>query len=56
MAAYIRSLEDVLRLDIQALFPAHGSPQGGAARRIRALIAHRLERERKVAEALRSDP
>lgn len=56
MAAYIASLERLLPLDVDVLFPAHGSPQGGAERRIRGLIAHRLERERKVIEALAAGP
>ena len=38
------------------LFPAHGSPTGAAVRRIRALIAHRLERESKVLAALDVGP
>jgi len=56
MADYIASLERLAGLGVETLFPAHGSPQGAAPRRIRALIAHRLERERKVAEALDGEP
>jgi glyoxylase-like metal-dependent hydrolase (beta-lactamase superfamily II)/8-oxo-dGTP pyrophosphatase MutT (NUDIX family) len=56
MAAYLSSLERLLELNVRVLFPGHGSPQGGAERRIRGLIAHRLEREGKVLEALDATP
>lgn len=56
MAAYVASLEKLLPLGVRTLFPAHGSPQGGAARRIRGLIAHRLERENRVVAALAGEP
>jgi len=52
MADYLASLARVLSLDAEVLFPGHGSPQGAVERRIRGLIAHRLEREAKVLEAL----
>ncbi len=54
MGDYIRSLERLLREHVTTLFPAHGSPQGAAERRIRWLIEHRLQREAKVAAALAS--
>lgn len=56
MADYVASLHKLLALDAEILFPGHGSPQGGAARRIRGLIAHREERERRVLEALGGEP
>ena len=56
MAAYVASLEKLLALDIDTLFPGHGSPQGGAQRRIRGLIEHRMGRERKVLAALGPEP
>ena len=56
MAAYLASLERLLREPVRTIFPAHGSPQGGAHRRIRGLIAHRMERERKVRAALDATP
>lgn len=56
MAAYVASLEKLLALEVRALFPGHGSPQGGAHHRIRGLIAHRLGRERKVIAALGAEP
>ena len=54
MGDYVRSLERLLGVGATTLFPAHGSPQGGAERRIRALIAHRMQREEKVRAALSS--
>jgi glyoxylase-like metal-dependent hydrolase (beta-lactamase superfamily II)/8-oxo-dGTP pyrophosphatase MutT (NUDIX family) len=56
MAAYIASLERLLREPIETLFPGHGSPQGAASRRIRWLIDHRREREAKVRAALGHEP
>ena len=56
MAAYIASLERLLAEPVETLFPGHGSPQGGAFRRIRFLIAHRLKREAKVLAALTGEP
>ena len=56
MAAYLASLERLTREDIDTIFPGHGAPQGGAQRRIRGLIRHRLEREAKVLAALSSEP
>jgi len=56
MTAYLASLERCASLEPATLFPAHGSPSGAAARRIRALVQHRLEREAKVAAALSSEP
>ncbi|HEY2954095.1 MAG TPA: MBL fold metallo-hydrolase [Candidatus Eisenbacteria bacterium] len=56
MKAYVASLERLLVEPVETLFPGHGSPQGGAMRRIRWLIAHRLEREAKVVAALGREP
>jgi glyoxylase-like metal-dependent hydrolase (beta-lactamase superfamily II) len=56
MAAYIASLERLLGQRVEILFPAHGSPQGAAERRIRGLVAHRLEREARVRDALGETP
>lgn len=56
MNEYLESLERLLHEPIETLFPGHGSPQGGALRRIRAMIAHRLERETKVLAALDGTP
>ena len=46
------SLARCAALGPATLFPAHGSPQGAAVRRIRALVAHRQEREGQVLGAL----
>lgn len=56
MKAYVASLEKLLQIPIDTIFPGHGSPQGGAHRRIRGLIAHRMEREAKVVAALSAKP
>ena len=56
MIEYLRSLERLQGEPVEFLFPGHGGPQGAAQRRIQGLIAHRLERERKVLEALGPEP
>jgi endoribonuclease LACTB2 len=54
MGDYVRSLERLLDERATTLFPAHGSPQGAAERRIRFLLRHRRQREEKVIAALQS--
>lgn len=56
MGQYLGSLERLAALGPLTLFPAHGSPQGAAVRRIRALVQHRREREAKVLAALALEP
>ncbi len=56
MGQYLDSLERVAALGPGTLFPAHGSPQGAAVRRLRALVAHRREREARVVAALGREP
>jgi glyoxylase-like metal-dependent hydrolase (beta-lactamase superfamily II)/8-oxo-dGTP pyrophosphatase MutT (NUDIX family) len=56
MGQYLASLERLAALGPLTLFPAHGSPQGAAVRRIRALIQHRREREAQVLAALSPEP
>ena len=56
MLAYMTSLERLLSEPVESLFPGHGSPQGGAMRRIRWLIGHRLQREAEVQAALSREP
>jgi glyoxylase-like metal-dependent hydrolase (beta-lactamase superfamily II) len=56
MAEYLLSLERLMSEPVETLFPGHGSPQGGAMRRIAGLIAHRREREAKVSAALSEKP
>ncbi len=52
MAAYIRSLESLLREDLDALAPGHGTLIPNPRAAIQALIRHRLRREAKVLSAL----
>jgi glyoxylase-like metal-dependent hydrolase (beta-lactamase superfamily II) len=52
MAHYIGSLERMLGYELGHLAPGHGSLIGDPHGEIERLIAHRLKRERKVAEAL----
>jgi glyoxylase-like metal-dependent hydrolase (beta-lactamase superfamily II) len=56
MAAYMVSLERLAQLDVEMLFPGHGTPQGAARRRIRSLLRHRREREERVLHALADGP
>ncbi len=53
MAAYLRSLAALLDEDLQWLAPGHGFLVADPHGALRALIAHRLKREAKVAAALR---
>ncbi|MCW5612965.1 MAG: MBL fold metallo-hydrolase [Rubrivivax sp.] len=52
MAAYLRSLTALLDEDLQWLAPGHGFLVAEPQAVLRALIAHRLKREAKVAAAL----
>lgn len=52
MAHYIASLERMLDYEIDYLAPGHGALIGDPRGEIEHLIAHRLKRERKVADAL----
>jgi glyoxylase-like metal-dependent hydrolase (beta-lactamase superfamily II)/8-oxo-dGTP pyrophosphatase MutT (NUDIX family) len=52
MAAYLRSLTALLDEDLQWLAPGHGFLVAEPHAVLRALIAHRLKREAKVADAL----
>ncbi|HEX2828937.1 MAG TPA: MBL fold metallo-hydrolase [Burkholderiales bacterium] len=52
MQAYLASLEKLLALDIAALAPGHGHVITTPHEEARRLIAHRLGREKKVADAL----
>jgi glyoxylase-like metal-dependent hydrolase (beta-lactamase superfamily II)/8-oxo-dGTP pyrophosphatase MutT (NUDIX family) len=56
MTDYVNSLRRLADEDITTLFPGHGSPQGGAKRRIHGLIEHRMQREKKVLAALTGEP
>lgn len=52
MQAYLASLDKLLSLDIAALAPGHGHVITTPHDEARRLIAHRLGREKKVADAL----
>ena len=52
MRAYLESLERLLGEDIAIIAPGHGYLVGGPHKELRRLIAHRLNRERKVIAAL----
>lgn len=54
MSEYIRSLERLHELpNLSVLFSAHGPPIGNPQAKIAAYIAHRLEREAYILEAVR---
>jgi glyoxylase-like metal-dependent hydrolase (beta-lactamase superfamily II) len=52
MRDYMASLERMLHYDIESIAPGHGDLIPEPAQEIRHLIAHRLKREAKVADAL----
>jgi glyoxylase-like metal-dependent hydrolase (beta-lactamase superfamily II)/8-oxo-dGTP pyrophosphatase MutT (NUDIX family) len=52
MAAYLRTLEALLAVDLEWLAPGHGFLVADPHGVLRALIAHRLRREAKVVAAL----
>lgn len=56
MGDYLASLEKLIAIKPGLLLPAHGSPNGAPAERLRGLVAHRFEREAKVLAALESRP
>jgi len=56
MADYLASLEKLIALRPTLLLPAHGSPNGAPAGRLKGLLAHRHEREAAVLAALGEAP
>lgn len=52
MGDYLESLERLIAIKPSLLLPAHGSPNGAPAGRLRGLVAHRLEREARVLAVL----
>ncbi len=54
METYLESLDRVLGLGPEILFPAHGPPVRDAGRHLEELKRHRLDRERQVLERWRS--
>ncbi len=51
MVAYLNSLESLLELDIERVAPGHGHPIDAPHTEAQRLIAHRLQREKKVVDA-----
>jgi glyoxylase-like metal-dependent hydrolase (beta-lactamase superfamily II) len=52
MAAYLESLERLRELDLEVICPGHGPFVWEPRAKIEEYIAHRLERERKVLDAI----
>jgi len=53
MADYLESLRRLLSLEPGTLYPAHGPVVPAGKEKLQGYLAHRLEREEKVAQALR---
>lgn len=51
MVAYLKSLESLVALDITLIAPGHGRPIGNPHAEAQRLVAHRLQREKKVVDA-----
>ncbi len=56
MAAYLASLEALLRYDAEFIAPGHGFLMAEPPRVVDRIVSHRLVRESKVIEALRERP
>ena len=56
MAAYLKSLADLLQVDLDWLAPGHGFLVARPHDVLRGLIAHRFKREAKVRSALAATP
>lgn len=54
LAAYLASLERVLALDPERMFPAHGPVIDRPAPLLRSYLEHRREREEQIVDALRA--
>ena len=52
MAAYMRSLDKLLTRDDRLYYPAHGDPVKEPHRFVRAVMAHRRQRERQILDLL----
>jgi len=52
MAAYMRSLEKLLGREDDLYYPAHGDPVKDPLRFVRAVMAHRRQRERQILDLL----
>jgi glyoxylase-like metal-dependent hydrolase (beta-lactamase superfamily II) len=56
LADYLRSLRALLDLQPRRIYPGHGDPIDQPTSLLRGYIAHRLSRERQIAEALGAAP
>jgi glyoxylase-like metal-dependent hydrolase (beta-lactamase superfamily II) len=54
LAGYLAALERLLEVDMDAICPGHGPVVWDPRERVAHYIQHRLEREQKVVEAIRS--
>lgn len=54
MGDYLDSLQRLLDLDLARIYPAHGPVIENPKEKIEEYIAHRLDRERKILDALRA--
>jgi glyoxylase-like metal-dependent hydrolase (beta-lactamase superfamily II) len=54
LSAYLDSLRRLRSLDLEILYPGHGPPVEDPAAKLDEYIAHRLDRERRLVEALES--
>ncbi len=54
MSAYLASLRRLMELPLTAVFPGHGAPTGGVREKLEGYMAHRLQREEKIAAAVAS--
>lgn len=52
MASYLDSLRRLRGMDLRTLYPGHGEPIEEPQERLGELIEHRLERERRVRQAI----
>ncbi|MEE8558983.1 MAG: MBL fold metallo-hydrolase [Myxococcota bacterium] len=54
MGDYLRSLEHLLELDVDRIYPGHGPLITPARPKIQEYLDHRLDRERQVVESIRA--
>ena len=52
LSAYLTSLRRLRELELDVLYPGHGPPVSDPAAKLDEYIAHRLERERRLLDAL----
>lgn len=52
MAAYLSTLERLAEIELSVIYPGHGAPVEDPVAKVSEYIAHRLEREQQVLEAL----